>query len=158
MTEYYLMHKRPLAVIAVFFILGIVLVRFLPDWIEFIHVFVATLIFILISFVSSGYNISQAKACGYRFFNVSNIFLLLSISSFASLLYLNSKTFSNNHISHFLKEEKLKANIVGIIKSPALTRRPYFGKINSTYIFELEAIKDNGEWWEVNGLSQIRIR
>ena len=70
----------------------------------------------------------------------------------------------NSHISHFLGEEKLKTGIVGIIKSPALTRKPYYGKINSTYIFELEAIKghsgktEENEWLGVKGLAQIRIQ
>ena len=71
---------------------------------------------------------------------------------------MNSYIFPDNHISHFLKEEKLKTSIVGIIKSPALTRRPYYGKIASTYLFEIEAIKDKGEWWRVKGTGQIRIQ
>ncbi|MFH1854199.1 MAG: hypothetical protein ABH815_02695, partial [Candidatus Omnitrophota bacterium] len=41
------MNKRPLAVIAVFFILGIVLARFMPDSIRFVHVFIGTLVFVL---------------------------------------------------------------------------------------------------------------
>jgi ComEC/Rec2-related protein len=42
----YLMHKRPLAVISVFFALGIVLGRLLPDSVGLFHVFAVTLIFI----------------------------------------------------------------------------------------------------------------
>ena len=42
------MDKRPLAVIALFFIFGIILGRFLPDSVRFFHVFVVTLIFILL--------------------------------------------------------------------------------------------------------------
>ncbi|MBU0478718.1 hypothetical protein KKC91_09150, partial [bacterium] len=136
------MDKRPLAVISVFFILGIVLARFFPDSIKFPHIFIITLIFILSSFIFS----KRQK--------ISNILLFLSIIFFAVLLYQNSTIFPKNHISHFLGEEKLKTGIVGIVKSPALTRKPYYGKINSTYIFELEAIKDNGQWWKVQGLSQ----
>ena len=47
------MHKRPLAVIAVFFILGIILGRFLPDSVRLFHAFVVTLILITISFILS---------------------------------------------------------------------------------------------------------
>ena len=140
------MNKRPLAVIAILFIIGIVLAGFLPGSIKFPHVFVITLIFILFSFIFSRYQ------------KISNIPLLLLITSFASLLYLNSNIFPNNHISNFLGEERLKTSVVGVIKSPALTRKPYFGKINSTYVLEIEAVKDNGEWFGVNGLSQIRIQ
>ncbi len=142
------MDKRPLAVISVFFILGIVLARFLPDSVKFLHIFIATLI--LISFTLILYPKGRGK--------VSNIFLLLSVSSFAALLYVNSNIFPNNHISQFLGEEKLKTSVVGIIRSPALTRRPYYGNINSTYLFEIEGIKDKGEWLGVEGLSQIRIQ
>ncbi len=142
------MDKRPLAVIAIFFIAGIILARFLPDSIKFLHIFIITLVLIPLTLILS------PKGRG----RIANIFLLLSITSFAALLYINSSIFPKNHISHFLGEKKLKTSIVGIIRSPALTRKPYFGKINSTYIFEVEAIKDSGEWWKVNGLSQIRIQ
>ena len=47
------MHKRPLAVIAVFFILGIILGRFLPDSVRLFHAFVVTLILITVSFILS---------------------------------------------------------------------------------------------------------
>jgi len=168
-------NKRPIAVISVFFILGIVLARTLPLSIGFHHIFIITTASILSSFMFS------------RFKKTSNIFLSLSVIFFAALLYLNSNFFPDNHIGHFLGEEKLKRDIVGIIKSPALTRRPYYGKINSTYLFEIEGIKDKGvrlrqaasalgfaglsteaegestsakadEWYAVNGLGQIRIQ
>lgn len=147
------MSKRPLAVIAVFFILGVLSARFLPYEIGFVHVLIAALIFILSSFVFSRYQ------------KVSNLLLLLSVSLFAVFLYINSNTFSDSHITKFLEEEKLKTNIIGVIKSPALTRKPYYGKISSTYLFQLEAIKGQGtrdkgqgeEWVEVTGLAQIRI-
>ena len=42
------MHKRPLAVISVFFIIGIVLGRFLPDSVNLIYIFAVNLIFILL--------------------------------------------------------------------------------------------------------------
>ena len=140
------MNKRPLVVICIFFILGIILTRFLSDSVRFLHIFIGTLIFIVLSFIFSRYQ------------KISNIFLLLSITSFASLLYINSNIFPKGHISHFLGEEKLKTDIVGIIKSPALTRKPYYGKINSTYLFEVEGMKDNDEWLELQGLAQIRIQ
>ncbi|MFH1854422.1 MAG: ComEC/Rec2 family competence protein, partial [Candidatus Omnitrophota bacterium] len=74
-------------------------------------------------------------------------------------LYLNSNIWPDNHISHFLGEERLKTSVVGIIKSPALTRKPYYGKINSTYLFEIEEIKAEEDLWSnVQGLSQIRIQ
>ena len=140
------MHKRPLAVIAVFFMLGIVLSKFLPDSLGFPHIFTVTLIFIALTLTLS------------HKWEKGNIFLLLSVTSFAALLYVNSNTFPNNHISHFLGEEKLKTNIVGIIRSPVLTRKPYYGKINSTYLFEIEGVKDNDEWAGVKGLAQIRMQ
>jgi len=158
-------NKRPLTVISVFFILGIVLARFLPDSIKFLHIFIITLIFILSSFIVGAQFIApeirdsglmnQTPTVRQR---LSSIFLFLSVTSFAALLYVNSNVFSNNHISHFLGEEKLKTSIVGVIKSPALTRKPYYGKINSTYLFEIETIKEEDDWRDVKGLSQIRIQ
>jgi len=144
------MHKRPLAVIAVFFILGIVLAGFLPDSVGFPHVLAVVLVFIAVSFLDSRLHGND---------NTSNIFLLLSIIFFAVLLYINSNIFPNNHISHFLGEEKLKTSIVGIIKSPALTRKPYYGKINSTYLFEIEGVKDirGSGYRNIRGRAQIRI-
>jgi len=140
------MHKRPLAVISIFFIIGIALARFLPVSFKFLHMLIVTLIFILSIFIFSRYQ------------KISNIFLLLSVSSFAALLYVNSNVFPNNHISHFLGEGKLKTSIVGVIRSPALTRNPYYGKINSTYLLEIEGLKDNNEWLGVKGLAQVRIQ
>ncbi|MHC4122166.1 MAG: ComEC/Rec2 family competence protein [Planctomycetota bacterium] len=140
------MNKRPLAVIAVFFIFGIVLARFLPDSVGFFHIFIVTLVFILASFIFSRYQ------------KISSTLLLFSITSFAALLYVNSNIFPANHISHYLGEEKLKTSIIGVIKSPALKRGPYYGKINSIYLFEIEGIKDNDEWPGVKGLAQIRIQ
>ena len=153
------MHKRPLAVISIFFIIGIVLARYLPDSVKFRHVFTVTLIFILSAFIFSRIDsrfrgndkeVPQLVGAG----RIANIFLLLSITSFAGLLYVNSNIFPANHISHFLGEERLKTNIAGIIKSPALTRKPYYGKINSTYLFDVEQIEDKS----VEGLAQIRIQ
>ena len=167
------MYKRPLAVIAIFFIVGIVLARFLPDSVKFGHIFVVTLIFILTSFILSRMDsrfprTSLRSVRGTRGNDrVKNIFLLLSIISFAAFLYINSNAFPKNHISHILGEERLKTDIVGIIRSPALTRRPYYGKISSTYLFEIEAIKctsaqatsaQENVWLGVRGLSQIRIQ
>ena len=137
--------------------------RCLPESVGFTHVFIVTLLFILASFVT-GCHCERSEAISEgeiasaasqpRNDSVANIFLLLSVSSFAALLYINFNIYPNNHISHFLGEEKLKTNIVGIIKSPALTRKPYYGKINSTYLFEAEQIGDRG----VTGLAQMRIQ
>ena len=143
------MDKRPLAVIAIFFIFGIVLARFLPGSVKFSHIFTVTLILILSSLFLTltrcrcrpGLNLAYSGWVAGRE-KLANIFLLLSITLFAVLLYINSNTFPNNHISHFLGEEKLKTTVVGVIKSPVLTRKPYYGKINSTYLFELEQIGD----------------
>ncbi|MBU1146748.1 MAG: ComEC family competence protein [Candidatus Omnitrophica bacterium] len=171
------MDKRPLAVIAIFFIFGIVLARFLPDSVGFSHIFIVTLIFILSAVIFSRIDsrLPSGKAAGFRGNDkekvktrrIANIFLLLSITSFAALLYVNSNIFPNNHLSHFLEKEKLKTSIVGTIKSPALTRKPYYGKISSTYLFEIQAIKcisaqatsaQEDSWLNVKGLAQIRIQ
>lgn len=141
------MNKRPIAVICVFFISGIILARYLSDSIRFLHLFTAVSIFILASFIFSRYE------------KLSNTFLFLSIIFFAALLYLNSNVLSNSHINRFLGEERLKTSIIGTIRGPALTRRPYFGKINSTYLFEIEAIKAEEDLWSnAHGLAQIRIQ
>ncbi|NQV04759.1 MAG: ComEC/Rec2 family competence protein [Candidatus Omnitrophica bacterium] len=141
------MNKRPLAIIAIFFVLGIALARFLPDPTRFPRMAAITLIFILASFIS------------YRYRMLSNIFLFLSVASLAALLYVNSSIYPNNHIGDFLGEETLKTGVVGIIKSPALSRKPYYGKINSTYLFYVEAIKAGGDtWFSVEGMAQIRIQ
>ena len=135
------MNKRPLAVIAIFFALGIIIAKFLPEAIKFHHVFALTALLILSTFIFS-----------------KNSLLVLSITSFAALLYINSNTLPNDHISQFLGEEKLKTAVVGVIRSPALARKPYYGKINSTYLFEIEALEKDGEWWKVKGVGQIRIQ
>ena len=165
------MDKRPLAVISVFFIIGIVLGRFLPDSVKLFHIFVVTLILILSTVIF------------LKFLKISKIFLFLSITSLGALLYLNSNIFSPNHISHtfapiaigaqysaqrtpsfssgglhFLGKDKVKAEIIGIIRSPAEARGVYYGKVSSRYLFEVETIEVNGERFAVNGLSQIRIQ
>lgn len=140
------MSKRPLAVIALYFIVGIILGGCLPADIGFHYLLIATLFFILISFIFSAH---------YR---LSNIALFASVASFAALLYLNAGIYAPDHISTFLKEEKLKTDMVGIIKSPALTRKPYYGKINSTYLLEIEGIKTDEGWMDVTGLVQVRIQ
>jgi len=147
-------NKRPLAVIALFFILGIVLARYLPESVKFVHVLVGTSIFILFAFLftTPGPGSIRPGSGGGK------VLLILSVISFAVLLYLNANTFPENHITNFIGEEKIKTGIVGTIKSPALTRRPYYGKIASTYLFDTEAIKRDGEWWKVKGVAQIRIQ
>ena len=136
------MHKRPFAAPAVFFMFGIFLARNMPGFVEVRHAFIITLVLILASFLSNGQKW------------ISKIFSILSIVSFAFLLYTKSSIFPNNHISHVLGEKKLKAEIIGIIKSPVLKRNPYYGKINSTYLFKLEQVGDRS----VTGLAQIKIR
>ena len=148
------MNKRPLAVIALFFILGIVLARYLPESVKFVHVLVGTSIFILFAFLFT----TPGPGSGRPGSGGGKVLLILSVISFAVLLYLNANTFPENHITNFIGEEKIKTGIVGTIKSPALTRRPYYGKIASTYLFDTEAIKRDGEWWKVKGVAQIRIQ
>lgn len=140
------MSRRPLAIISILFIAGIALAAFLPAWIRFTHIVTMNLIFILISLLLSKYQ------------KVANIFLLLAIVLFGALAYFNSNRFPNNHISYFLKEEPRKTDIVGIIKTPALKRQPYYGKINSTYIFAVEAIEASGVKRQVSGLAHINIQ
>ena len=148
------MNKRPLAVIALFFILGIVLARYLPESVKFVHVLVGTSIFILFAFLFT----TPGPGSGRPGSGGGKVLLILSVISFAVLLYLNANTFPKNHITNFIGEEKIKTGIVGTIKSPALARRPYYGKIASTYLFDTEAIKRDGEWWKVKGVAQIRIQ
>ena len=148
------MNKRPLAIIALFFILGIVLARYLPESVKFVHVLVGTSIFILFAFLFT----TPGPGSGRPGSGGGKVLLILSVISFAVLLYLNANTFPKNHITNFIGEEKIKTGIVGTIKSPALTRRPYYGKIASTYLFDTEAIKRDGEWWKVKGVAQIRIQ
>ena len=141
------MNKRPLAIIAIFFVLGVALARFLPDPIGFPRMAAVTLIFILASFIF------------YRSRRLSNIFLFLSVTLIAILWYVNSNMYPDSHIGDFLGEETLKTDMVGIIKSPVLSRKPYYGKINSTYLFYVEAIKAEGDtWFSVEGMAQVRIQ
>ena len=170
------MHKRPLAVIAVFFILGIILGRFLPDSVRLFHAFVVTLILITISFILSMKAFSgeigrtQLSSALPRTFRprslrsfaprndkgrkTVHVFLFLSIISLGALLYLNSNIFQPNHISYFLGKDKVKAEIIGVIKSPAEARWIYYGKISSRYVFELESIGV----LKITGLASIRIQ
>ena len=67
--------------------------------------------------------------------------IFLSIISLGSLLYLNSNIFPPNHISYFLVKDKVKAEIIGTIKSPAEARGVYYGKVSSRYVFEIEAVR-----------------
>ena len=174
------MHKRPLAVIAVFFILGIILGRFLPDSVRLFHAFVVTLILITISFILSMKAFSgeigrtQLSSALPRTFRprslrsfaprndkgrkTVHVFLFLSIISLGALLYLNSNIFPPNHISYFLEKDKLKAEIIGVIKSPAEARGVYYGKIRSRYVFEVETIEVNGERFTVSELTLVRMQ
>ncbi|MDP2938708.1 MAG: ComEC/Rec2 family competence protein, partial [Candidatus Omnitrophota bacterium] len=158
------MHKRPLAVIALFFIFGIVLGRFLPDNSKLFHVFVVTLILILLCLfltlinrragLNLPYDLENSTRSSLTLAPLLHTFLFLSIISLGSLLYLNSNIFSPNHISQFLGKDKLKAEIIGIIKSPAEARGVYYGKVSSRYVFEIESIDS----LKISGLALIRIQ
>lgn len=137
------MHKRPLGVISVFFIIGIVLGRFLPDSVTLFHVFVVTLILITLTLTLSLKRTREAHG-----------FLFLSIISVGSLLYLNSNIFPPNHISHFLGKDKVKTEIIGVIESPSEARGVYYGKISSRYIFKIESI----DGLKITGLALIKIQ
>jgi len=169
------MDKRPLAIIALFFIIGIVLGRFLPDTFNLCHVFAVTLIFITLTLTLSlkrerEYRIGSHKWERWRG-KAAHIFLFLSIVSLGALLYLNSNVFPADHISHFLGKDKLKAEITGVIKSPAEARGIYYGKVSSRYVFEVETIKghsaeriehsgkaEKNGWIKVKGLALVRIQ
>ena len=158
------MHKRPLAVISVFFIIGIVLGRFLPESVTLFHVFVSTLILIAISFILSIKTSSREIASSPsaprndRGGKAAHAFLFLSIISLGALLYLNSNVFPPDHISHFLGKDKVKAEIIGIIKSPAEARGVYYGKVSSRYVFEIETVEVSGLRLAVSGLALVRIQ
>ncbi|MDP2921434.1 MAG: ComEC/Rec2 family competence protein [Candidatus Omnitrophota bacterium] len=137
------MDKRPLVVIAVFFILGIVLARFLPDSITLLHAFVITLILVTLTLT-----LSLKRERG------AHVFLFLSIISLGALLYLNSNIFPQNHISHFLGNDKIKAEITGVIKGPSESRGIYYGKVSSRYVFELESVGG----FKISGLTILRIQ
>jgi hypothetical protein len=79
---------------------------------------------------------------------------MLSVALFAALLYINSNNYPGNHIGRVLGEDKLKTEITGVVKSPALTRKPYYGKINSTYLFEIEKLGNK----TATGLLRIRVQ
>ena len=153
------MDKRPLAVISVFFIIGIILGRFMPESVGLSDVFVVTLILIVISFILSMLdsrfrgNDKDEDISGDAG-KIVHVFLFLSIISLGAFLYLNSNIFPPNHISHFLGRDKLKAEITGVIKSPAEARGIYYGKVRSRYAFETESI-DN---LKITGLALIRIQ
>ena len=112
-----------------------------------------------------------------------HIFLFLSITSLGTLLYLNSNIFPSKHISHFLGKDKVKAEIIGIIKSPAEARGVYYGKVRSRYIFEIETMRlqsdkvtrsqrhkpvpsavegdtktQENPWIDIHGLALVRIQ
>jgi len=135
-------NKKPFAAICIFFIIGIFLAARFPNLLKLTHAFIATSVFVL------------AVVLFLKFLKISKIFLFLSVTSLGSLLYLNSNIFPDGHVSYFLGKERIKAEITGIIKSPAEARGVYFGKVVSRYIFELESI-DN---LKINGLALIRIQ
>ncbi len=151
------MNKSPLAVVSIFFIIGIFLGRFLPDSVSLSHVFVVTLIFITLTLtfclLSRGRGGFQTRP--YSMDRTAHVFLFLSIISVGVLLYINSNIFQPNHISRFLGKDKVKTEITGIIQGPAEARGVYFGKVSSRYVFEVEQISN---MYEVNGLALVRIQ
>jgi len=199
------MNKRLVAVICVFFIIGIFLAACLPKLLNFTNAFTITLIFILLclflALISCRGGFASHRGAGYpgarhrgetysygskniarsslKLAPLLHAFLFLSIISLGALLYLNSNIFPPNHISHtfapieigaqysaqrtpsfssgglhFLGKDKVKAEIIGIIKSPAETRGVYYGKVNSRYVFEVENI--NG--LKITGVALVRIQ
>lgn len=120
--------------------------EFLPFSLSFPHALTITVIAILSSFLLSGHQ------------RVSNLLLILAIISLAATLYLNSRTFAMSHISRLLGGEKLTTGAVGVVVSPALTRRPYYGKIGSTCLFRVEAIGQTDGWQGAEGLAMLRIQ
>jgi len=183
------MNKRPVAVICVFFIIGIFLAACLPKLLNLTNAFTLTLIFILLcwflvliscrgGFQTRPYgskNIarSSSRLTSSRLAPLLHTFLFLSIISLGALLYLSSNIFPPNHISYFLGRDKVKAEITGVIKSPAEARGVYYGKVSSRYVFEVEQISnpyrsaigntssdrrsEEGRQ-RVNGLALIRIQ
>nr|MBU1327559.1 ComEC family competence protein [Candidatus Omnitrophota bacterium] len=136
------MDKKPFVVICIFFIIGVFLAAYYSNLLELTHVFIVVLVFILSAVIF------------LKSLKISKIFLYLSIIFLGSLLYLNSNIFPPDHISRFLGKDKFKAEITGIIKSPAEARGVYYGKVNSRYVFEVESI--NG--LKMTGLVLARIQ
>ena len=91
------MDKRPIAVICIFFIIGILLAACFSNLLNLTFALTVTLIFILATIIL------------LKFIKISKIFLFLSITSLGALLYLNSNVCPHNHISYFLGKDKLKA-------------------------------------------------
>jgi hypothetical protein len=171
------MDKKPFFVIAIFFIIGIILGRFLQNHISLIQAFWVAIFFIIGTIIfairsrRAGLNLPYGICASKK----AHIFLFLSIISAGSLLYLNSNIFPSNHISNFLGKDKVKADIIGTIKGPAEARGVYYGKVRSRYVFEIESMRLQGDkvtrtqghkdtrtqetaWLKVNGLALIRIQ
>ena len=171
------MDKKPFFVIAIFFIIGIILGRFLQNHISLIQAFWVAIFFIIgtIIFAIRSRRAGLNLPYGIGASKIAHIFLFLSIISAGSLLYLNSNIFPSNHISNFLGKDKVKADIIGTIKGPAEARGVYYGKVRSRYVFEIESMRLQGDkvtrtqghkdtrtqetaWLKVNGLALIRIQ
>jgi len=126
------MDKRPLGVISVFFIIGIVLGRFLQDSVRLYHVFVVALILITLTLTLSLKRERGDRIGSNKREREAHVFLFLSIISLGALLYLNSNIFPPDHISYLLEKDKIKAEIIGVIKGPAEARGVYYGKVTRT--------------------------
>ncbi|MFH1782507.1 MAG: ComEC/Rec2 family competence protein [Candidatus Omnitrophota bacterium] len=140
------MNKRPISIIAILFMVGIILASIFFNPTDFVCLFFLTLTSFFISLLL------------FRKRALSEIFMLVSLIGVGSLFYINSNIFPNNHISNVLKEDTLKTYVVGVIKTPVLNRRPYFGKINSRYVFQIEAVKKENDWLEVGGRGYANIQ
>ncbi|MDO8603154.1 MAG: hypothetical protein Q7O04_04850, partial [Candidatus Omnitrophota bacterium] len=171
-----MMNKRPVAVICIFFIVGIVLAARFSELLNLTSAFTLTSICIsaclFLSLISCGTGLNLGYSLDNRAQSLLapvpllHTFLFLSIISLGSLLYLNSNIFPPGHIGNFLGNERLKADITGIIKSPAEARGVYFGKISSRYLFEIETMSNLSDSVSrsgmathgVNGLALVRIQ
>jgi len=141
------MIKRPFGLVSILFVTGLIFARLFLSQYSFYFLFIAAVISVLMTSVF------------IRHRNISNIFLYLSIFLSAGVLYLNASTYPRNNIIYFLEKTKTNLDIVGIIRSPVERREGLFGKVNSRYLFEIEAIKDNKKGWlKTCGFAYIKIR
>ncbi|MFH1478672.1 MAG: ComEC/Rec2 family competence protein [Candidatus Omnitrophota bacterium] len=140
------MNKRPLFIIALCLVIGIIIAGFLPKKVDFICILIPVCVFIILSLLS----FKSKASC--------NIFISLSIIGLAVLLYINSNTFPNDHISGLLREGSQPSVLVGAIKQPILMRKAYFGKVISRYLFEVEGVKVKDHWVGMKGLTYLDVQ
>ncbi len=140
------MNKRPLFIIAIFFIIGI----FASS------LFFNSRLFIMLFIINCLLAASALFLDAHK--RLLSVALLLSVMCLGSIVYINSKILSNGNISNLLGNDPLKTKIIGVIRSPALGRKSYFGKINSRYLFEIESMNYKGKWLAAEGLGYIKIQ